>query len=81
MQEIESVIDEMHFALAVGRRLGVGETWQALFVDAAEFAVEIAVLTFTLARAATALGYFAIQSRPVRVSSCTRPLSMRAAMR
>jgi hypothetical protein len=28
-----------------------------------------------------ALGYLSVQSRPVLVSSCTRPLSMRAAMR
>jgi hypothetical protein len=31
--------------------------------------------------AAMALGYLAVQSRPVRVKSCARPLSMRAAMR
>ena len=41
MQEIESVIDELHVALAVGRRLGVGEARQSSLVDAAEFAVEI----------------------------------------
>ena len=41
MQKIEGVIDEMHAALAVGRRLGVGEARQSGFVDAAEFAVEI----------------------------------------
>src|SRR5580693_8714159 len=31
--------------------------------------------------AARALGYWALQPRPVRVSNCTRPLSIRAAMR
>ena len=41
MQEIERVIDETHAALAVGRRLGVGEARQAGLVDAAEFAVDI----------------------------------------
>jgi hypothetical protein len=39
------------------------------------------VLAFTLASAAIALGYFSVQSRPVRVRSCARPLSMRAAMK
>ena len=41
MQEIEGVIDEMHAALAVGRRLGVGEARQSGFVNAAEFAIEV----------------------------------------
>jgi hypothetical protein len=36
---------------------------------------------FRFASAATALRYFSDQSSPVRVSSCTRPLSKRAAMR
>ena len=40
-----------------------------------------AVLAFTFANAAIALGYFSLQSSPVRVRSCARPLSMRAAMR
>ena len=44
MQEIESVIDEVHAALAVGRRLGLGEARQAGVVDAAELAVEISGL-------------------------------------
>ena len=38
MQKIEGVIDEMYVALAVRRRLCLRET---LFIDAAEFAVEI----------------------------------------
>ena len=41
MQEIESVIDEMHAALAVGRRLRLREARQSGVVDAAEFAVDI----------------------------------------
>ena len=44
MQEIESVIDELHLAFAVGRRLGVGEGRQASLIDAAEFAIEISGL-------------------------------------
>ena len=44
MQEIESVIDELHIALAVGRRLGMGEARQSSLIDAAEFAVEISGL-------------------------------------
>jgi hypothetical protein len=44
MQEIESVIDEPHPALAVGRSLGMGEARQSGVVDAAEFAVEISGL-------------------------------------
>ena len=41
VQEIEGVIDELHAALAVGRRLGMGEARQSGVIDAAEFAVEI----------------------------------------
>ena len=41
MQEIEGVIDEPHAALAVCRRLGMGEARQSGVVDAAEFAVDI----------------------------------------
>jgi len=69
MQEIESVIDEVHAAFASGRRLRLGEAGQTGLVDTAEFAVDIAVFTLTLASAAMALGYLLVQSRPVRVSS------------
>jgi hypothetical protein len=41
MQKIEGVVDEMHAALAVGGRLGMGEARQPGIVDAAELAVEI----------------------------------------
>jgi hypothetical protein len=41
MQKIESAVDELHAALAIGGRLGVGEARQSGVVDAAELAVEI----------------------------------------
>src|SRR5262245_57464943 len=41
VQEIEGIIDEMHAALAVGRRLGLSKAWQAGRVDAAELAVDV----------------------------------------
>src|ERR1700722_7490832 len=41
MQEIESVIDELHIAFAVGRRLCVGESRQPSLIHAAEFPVEV----------------------------------------
>jgi hypothetical protein len=41
MQEIESVIDEVHVAFAVGGGLGVGESRQPSLVHAAEFPVEV----------------------------------------
>src|ERR1700678_2621237 len=41
MQEIESVIDEVHAAFAIGRRLRPGEVGQTGLVDTAEFAVDI----------------------------------------
>jgi hypothetical protein len=41
VQEIEDVIDEPHLALAVGRRLGVGEARQSSLIDAAGFAVDV----------------------------------------
>jgi hypothetical protein len=41
MQEIESVIDEPCTALAVGRRLRLGETRQSSLIDAAELTIEI----------------------------------------
>ena len=44
MQEIESVIDELHIAFAVGRRLGVGESRQPSLIHAAEFAIEVSGL-------------------------------------
>ena len=44
MQEIESVIDELHIALPVGRCLGVGESRQPSLIDAAKFPVEISGL-------------------------------------
>jgi hypothetical protein len=36
MQEIESVIDEVHSTFAVGRRLGIGEARQSVVFDAAQ---------------------------------------------
>ncbi len=41
MQEIESVIDEPHFALAVGRCLRLREAWQSGVVDATKLAIDI----------------------------------------
>src|SRR5580692_5911667 len=41
MQEIESVIDEMHAALAVARRLGTGKAGQSGVVDATKFPIDI----------------------------------------
>jgi hypothetical protein len=70
----------MYAALALGRRLSMGKTQQSRFVDAAEFAIELGALHVRFASAATALGYLAVESRPVRVRSCTWPLSTRAAM-
>ena len=69
VQEIESVIDEAHAAFAIGRRLRLREAGQTGLVDTAEFAVDKAVFTLTLASAVMALGYLLVQSRPVRVSS------------
>jgi hypothetical protein len=40
-QEIESVIDEPRGALAIGRRLRLGEARQTSVVDATEFAVDV----------------------------------------
>jgi hypothetical protein len=42
MQQVEGIIDEMHAALAVRRRLRMGEARQTSVVNAAEFSVEIA---------------------------------------
>ena len=64
MQEIEGVIDEPHLALAVGRRLGVGEAGQSGVVDAAEFAIDVGGLRLHSASAAMMLGYLSVQSRP-----------------
>ena len=45
MQEIERIIDEMHAALAVGRRLGVGEAWQVrLRQRRPQFAIKVGAL-------------------------------------
>jgi hypothetical protein len=41
VQKIEGVIDEPNVALAVGRRLSMGEAWQPLFIDATQLAVDI----------------------------------------
>ena len=82
VQEIEGVIDQPHAALAVGRRLGVGEARQSGVVDAAEFAVDIGGLHVQIRERGDDARIFVASSRgPVRVSSCARPLSMRAAMR
>ena len=51
MQEIESVKDELHVALAVGRRLRLREARQSRIVDAAELAVEIGGLHVQVAKA------------------------------
>ena len=40
-KEIESVIDEPHFARAVRRRLRLRKAWQSGAIDATEFTVEI----------------------------------------
>jgi hypothetical protein len=65
MQEVEGAMDAPRFALAVGRRLGMGETRQPSLIDTGEFAVEI--------------GGLRTESR--RISSCACPLLIRAAMR
>ena len=44
MQKVESVVDQLHPALAVARRLRLREAWQSIFADAAQFAVEIGAL-------------------------------------
>ena len=44
MQKIESVIDELYIALAVGCRLGMGESRQPNLIDAAEFPIEVSAL-------------------------------------
>ena len=44
MQEIESVIDEVHIVFAVGRGLGVGESRQPSLINAAEFAIDVSGL-------------------------------------
>ena len=41
MQEIESVVDEVHAAFAIRRRLRLGEVRQTSLVDTAEFAVDV----------------------------------------
>jgi hypothetical protein len=41
MQEIESIIDELHIAFAVRGSLGVSESRQPSLIDAAKFPVEI----------------------------------------
>jgi hypothetical protein len=79
VQEVEDVIDEPRVALAaacVCAKLGnpASSTPQSS-------PSRYAVFTLTSASAAMALGYLSVQSSPVRVRSCTRPLSIRAAMR
>lgn len=69
MQEIESVVDELHAALAIGRRLRQGNAWQSSFINAAQLAINVGVFTLRFASAATATGYLSVQSRPVRVRS------------
>ena len=44
MQKIESIIDELHIAFAVGRGLGVGESRQSSLIDAAEFPIDVSGL-------------------------------------
>src|ERR1700735_2616489 len=44
MQEIESVIDELHIVFAVGRGLGVGGSRQPSLINAAEFAIDVSGL-------------------------------------
>ena len=41
MHEIEGIIDEMHVALAVRRRLRLGEAWQSGVVDATKLTVNV----------------------------------------
>jgi hypothetical protein len=48
VQKIEGTINEPHIALAVGRRLGMGEARQAGVVNATEFAVEIGSLRLNI---------------------------------
>src|SRR5580700_3582401 len=81
MQEIESVIDEVHAAFAIGRRLPLGEAGQAGLVDTAEFAVDIGGFHPHIGQRRNGARIFV---GPVEASSgeqLNRPLSMRAAMR
>jgi hypothetical protein len=78
VQEIEAVKDDPRIARAVGHSLGVGEARQSGVVKAAELAVDVGGLQRALR---WRLDILAVQSSPVRVRSCARPLSMRAAMR
>jgi hypothetical protein len=81
VQEIESVIDKMHAALAIRSRLGPRKARQSGVVDAAEFAINIGGLHVQVGERRGGDRIFGVQSSPVRVSSCALPLSMRAAIR
>jgi hypothetical protein len=49
MHEIENVIERPHFALAVGRYLGVGEARQSGGVDATKLTVDVGSLLLRFA--------------------------------
>jgi aldehyde:ferredoxin oxidoreductase len=81
MQEIKGLIHELHSALAVGGSLGMGKARQSSLIDATEFAIEISGLDVQVHKRCDGAWVFVGPVSPVRVSSCARPLSMRAAMR
>ena len=78
MQKIESVIDEVHAALAVGRRLGLREARQSGVVDAAEFAVEIGGLDVQARQRREGARIFVGPVEPGPVSNCTPPGTVQA---
>ena len=81
MQKIENVVDEPNPSLAIASSLGLGKAGQTVVANAAQFAVEISGLNAQLRESGHDVRIRSLQSSPVRVSNCTRPRSMRAAMR
>jgi hypothetical protein len=74
MQKIETVVDEPHLVLTVGRSLGVSKSRQASLINAAEFAIEISGLDVQVRERCDGAWIFVrSKSSPVRVRSCTRP--------
>ena len=73
VQEVERIVDE---PLAVSCRLRSRKVRQSGVVVAAEFAVKIGGLHFQIRGRRDGARVFSGSVRPVRVRSCTRPLSM-----
>jgi hypothetical protein len=81
MQEIEGVIDQMHTAFAVGRRLDVGEARQSFVVDPTELTVQASGLHVHIRESPDGAR---ILVGPVEAGPGQKlhtPLSMRAAIR